>query len=125
MRIISLASIPDRQAQLKKTVMSLLIQCDKMNVALNGYKEIPSFLNRNNKISAYLSDNSMGDAEKFRNIGEGYNFTCDDDLIYPGNYIQTLINKIDQYKCIISCHGRNYNYPAASFKKSKNTRFRL
>lgn len=35
-----------------------------------------------------------------------YYFTLDDDLIYPSNYAQTMIETIERTHSIVSCHGR-------------------
>jgi glycosyltransferase involved in cell wall biosynthesis len=35
-----------------------------------------------------------------------YYFTCDDDLIYPPDYIERTIEAIENHKCIVSYHGR-------------------
>jgi len=38
-----------------------------------------------------------------------YFFSLDDDIYYPTNYIETTIQAIDKYKCIVSYHGRHLN----------------
>jgi hypothetical protein len=35
-----------------------------------------------------------------------YYFTCDDDLIYPPDYVSKTIQAIEKHKCIVSYHGR-------------------
>jgi len=35
-----------------------------------------------------------------------YYFTCDDDLIYPPDYVHRTILAIEKYKCIVTYHGR-------------------
>src|SRR3972149_5686123 len=32
--------------------------------------------------------------------------TCDDDLIYPPDYVKRMVEAIEHYKCIVSFHGR-------------------
>lgn len=32
--------------------------------------------------------------------------TCDDDLIYPPDYVKRMVEAISHYKCIVSFHGR-------------------
>ena len=54
---------------LKKTIASIYFQVDKIYVGLNNYKKIPAFLDEN-KIEPFLSDNKLGDAEKFRYVGK-------------------------------------------------------
>lgn len=90
-----LATIPGREESVKKTIDSLEKQVDIMSVR-----------NGDLRLSQY------GDAEKFNGLDRfrGYLFTCDDDLLYPPDYCQTLIKKIEQYgrKALITCHGRTF-----------------
>lgn len=120
-----LATIPGRVYSVLKTVKSLNDQVDFLNVMCNNYSEHEADV-----IEASVSDwqyyhnfkpnglvfrkryNEYGDAEKFYNLDnlDGYIFTCDDDLLYPNDYIKTLIDKIEQYgrKALITCHGRTF-----------------
>jgi len=104
---VGIASINGRQKYLKKTIESLINQCDKMYICLNNYMRIPSFC-YHEKIFAFLYDNEKGDAGKYFAVDklEGYYFSCDDDLIYPKNYISIYIRHIDKYSCLITTHGR-------------------
>lgn len=104
-----IASIPDRERLLKKVVDSLLPQVDQLNIMLNNYPKTPSFCNKP-KVNHYHLDNSKGDAAKFyglKNI-EGYIFTCDDDLIYPPDYVELTIKELKKHgnRVILSHHGR-------------------
>ncbi len=63
----------------------------------------------------YLYDNSkhilnLTDNGKFHGLAKMkepcYYFTCDDDLIYPPDYIPDMIEKIKEHNCIVSHHGR-------------------
>jgi hypothetical protein len=111
---ICIASIPERQDMLKKTVESLKGQYDNLYVALNNYPEIPSFLKNAEVVQL---DNSMGDAGKFwfTEHLDGYIFTCDDDLIYPPDYVKYMIKGIVKYKCPVTLHGKTYPRPFKSF----------
>ena len=102
-----------------KTIESIYHQCDVINVALNDYSEIPIEL-YDNKINLFITNNEKGDAYKFFNLinSDGYYFTVDDDLIYPENYTEFMIGKIEEYqrKSIISLHGRSFtSYPINSY----------
>tara|TARA_R110000868_G_scaffold325463_1_gene586251 strand:+ start:6631 stop:10347 length:3717 start_codon:yes stop_codon:yes gene_type:complete len=113
-----LASIPSREAALSKTVSSLIKQVDSLKVHLNGYASIPLFLNHP-KIEVVLGDNSRGDNSKFHWIDtlNGYVFTCDDDLLYPPNYIQQMQRGIDVYRCLVGASGSSFKEtgPLSSF----------
>lgn len=102
-----------------KTVESIYNQCDIINITLNDYEEIPVEL-YDKKINLFISDNDRGDAYKFYKLmdSDGYFFTIDDDLIYPENYSQYMVDKVNQYgrKCIITLHARTFNsFPINSF----------
>ncbi len=113
--IVQIASIPEREKKLKKTIESLLPQVDRMRIMLNGYDHTPEFLK---DIEHVHLDNSTGDAAKFYGVEylQGYIFTCDDDLIYPPDYIERTIDKINTYKCPVSWHGRIYTRPYRGYK---------
>jgi hypothetical protein len=99
---------------LRKTVASLRPQVDRLFVALNNYPSTPDFLNEGEYIHL---DNSTGDAAKFYNVEkwDGYFFSCDDDLIYPPDYVQTMITAIHKYKGIVTLHGKKYPRPFTTF----------
>jgi predicted DNA-binding protein YlxM (UPF0122 family) len=119
--IVGIASLPDRVNCLEQTIYSLYDQVDKIIVGLNNYEEIPSFLEMN-KIESYILDNSLGDAAKFLKIDQfinDYYFACDDDMIYPENYCQLMVEKIQKYKSIIGLHGVNILKPVTSYYKNR------
>jgi len=110
MIFVKIASIPVRIKQLEETIFKLLNQVDRFDVYLNNYPAIPEFL-QHPKVRIFTSQEygDRGDTGKFFQIEDvsGYVLTIDDDLIYPENYIQTMINKIDFYKrnVFICVHG--------------------
>lgn len=115
--IAQIASLPARVVTLEKTVASLLPQVDFLFVALNGYEEVPAFLKTDKKIVHALMDNTLGDAAKFYDIEErnGYVFTCDDDLVYPSDYVGYMKSKVDEHQCVVSLLGKRYrNRPITS-----------
>ncbi|ULB45240.1 tetratricopeptide repeat protein [Limnospira fusiformis KN01] len=123
--VASLASIPDRLESLEVTVNVLYPQVDRLNVYLNNYPTVPSFLMRE-KIYVARSQvhGNLGDSGKFFWCEEiqGYHFTCDDDLAYPPDYIKTLIGKIEQYqkKAVIGVHGSIFRQPFNSYQEARN-----
>ena len=123
-----LAAIPKREDFLKKVIDSLLPQVDVLRVFLNSYKKVPGWLEIL-PVECKLLDNSTGDAAKFYGIEniEGYFFSCDDDLIYPKNYVQTIIDKIEIYKrkAIITLHGRTMpDRPVRSYYRDRFETYR-
>jgi hypothetical protein len=119
--IIGIASVPQRVECLKDTIESLLPQCDKIILGLNNYVEAPNFI-IHEKIEVHLLDNSLGDAAKFYKIDENnnvYYLTCDDDLIYPNDYVKYLISKTQQYNVPVGLHGAIIKRPVTSMYKNR------
>jgi hypothetical protein len=121
-RIISVASYK-RINSLVKTIESIYNQSDEINIFLNDHEgEIPpQFLDK--KINLYFSDNRYGDALKFAKLmdSDGYYLTIDDDLIYPPNYVDHMINRCKEFlnKRVITLHGRKFSKePIKSFYNS-------
>lgn len=123
--IIGIASIPSRKASLKKTLDYLMLNKDISNiyVYLNNYRTTPGFLSRP-KVEVFKSQDhgDIGDIGKFFMAGElkkgCYYFCCDDDIIYPSDYICHMKKKIDKHKCPVGVHGlilrRDRSYTRAS-----------
>lgn len=125
-KIFNVASY-NRKGSLLKTIDSIYNQADIINIALNLYEETPSEL-IDSKINIFHKDNSIGASFKFLRIleSDGYFFTIDDDLIYPENYSDYMINRFNHYggKKIVTLHGRKYTgFPITSYYKSPHTKF--
>ncbi len=113
-----IASIPDREKALEKTVESLRHQVDQVCVTLNDYDHVPEFLF---DCKTIILDNSMGDAGKFyfAEKCEGYLLTCDDDLIYPSGYVDKMIKGLEKHPgCVVTLHGRVYSRPVVGFQQA-------
>ncbi len=124
----SLASMPDRENSLKQVINSIYHQVDEINVYLNDYQHVPGFLMKKG-ISVFRSQDEigdLGDVGKFYRCESihGYHFTMDDDLIYPPDYIETLIKNIEENgrEMVVSFHGRIFNkFPIRSYYHSYST----
>lgn len=117
-KIAGIASIQTREESLKETVRSLYNQVDVICIYLNDYKKVPKFLIKE-KIKVYRG-NDLTDLGKFYGLyfHKGYYFSCDDDLIYPPDYVEYMTEKIDQYDCIVSCHGRIFMGKIGSYYRN-------
>lgn len=104
----TLATIPGRTAELRLCLESLCPQMDSVIVACNYPNEVlpDEDLMRSEVIRQYYykltlnrADNSMGDAMKFAHseTTEGYQFICDDDIVYPPDYAERMIAKIEEH----------------------------
>jgi glycosyltransferase involved in cell wall biosynthesis len=90
--IVGIATFKGREELLKRTIESLDGQVDKIIIY-------------DNEVNTDLTDNG-----KFYGLTlqkkACYYFSCDDDIIYPSNYIQHTIQAIEKYNCIVTYHGR-------------------
>lgn len=124
-----LATIPERIECLEIVIKSLYNQVDRLNIICNGHtdKDLERFIGMpiGDKVIFYRRNNQMTDGEKYYNIENcepGYIFTCDDDLQYSENYVQHMINKIEQYerKAVVTLHGRVWSdIPIYSFYRDR------
>ena len=110
--IASMASIPARAGMLEDSVRSLLAQCDKVRVFLNGYTQVPAFL-AHPRVEVRCSQDwdDRGDAGKFHWIDhddeEGFRIVADDDLIFPPDFAAVMAKAVAARdgKAIYSAHG--------------------
>jgi hypothetical protein len=117
----SMATVPGREASLEQVVQALLPQVDRLNVYLNNFHEIPSCL-WHPQIEAVRSED-LSDAGKFFWSGavQGYHFTVDDDLLYPDDYVTTLIGAVERHqrKALVGVHGAVLLAPMTSYYKNR------
>ncbi len=104
-----IASIPERADSLERVLASIAPQVDEIQLSLNDYTEPPAFLADFPNVRATIRAANGGDAEKFAAVDnwDGYVVTIDDDLVYPPDYVETLIAGIERYgRCrAVSFHG--------------------
>jgi len=122
---IGIASLPERVNSLERTLDSLYLQADQIFCVLNGHKTMPSFSKKwHNVVFIPMSDNE-GAVMKFymADAIEGYYFSIDDDLQYSSTYVRDMTAKVDEYKCIVSLHGKHYGgeRPIKSYRRSFTT----
>lgn len=91
--IIGMATIEGREDHCSLAVKSLIDNVDYL------------LLHKNGAYGEGLTDNG-----KFRIIDHVnepcYVFLCDDDILYPHDYIKHTIEQIEKYNCIVTYHGR-------------------
>lgn len=118
------ATYKPREEALKKAVASIIDQVDEVRIHFNGYtiQQIPSWCDELEKVYSLVGENDLTDNGKFASLdgfefdtSSEYYFSCDDDIIYPSDYVKTTIDNIKKYGIIISYHGRklqglNRNY---------------
>jgi glycosyltransferase involved in cell wall biosynthesis len=124
-RTATLATVPGREAALRECLESLCPQMDAVYVAFNyPAGRVPGWFrdlqgHHNNLWDGMSCATNLGSCEKFAHSakGEGWQFICDDDLIYPPDYAEYMIAKAEQYKrkAIINCGGSVIKEPLVSF----------
>lgn len=91
--VIGIATTGDREEYLQRTIASLKDQCDEM------------FIYRNDRMPEDYTDNAKFIFLTMFNKPIYY-FSCDDDIIYPPDYVSKTIREIEKHKCIVTYHGR-------------------
>lgn len=90
--VVGIATFKGREKALKSAIKSLQGQVDEIIIY-------------DNEVNPNKADNG-----KFYGLSQikehCYFLTCDDDLIYPPNYVGNMISSIDYYGCIVTHHGR-------------------
>jgi hypothetical protein len=109
--LASLASVAGREDSLQQVVERLLPQVDVLRVYLNRYAEVPGFLRRARvEVCRSQEHGDRGDAGKFfwaDDHSPGYRLTCDDDLVYPEDYVVRMLAAVERYdrRTVIGLHG--------------------
>lgn len=114
----ALCSIPQREKALLSTLGSLLHQVDRVYLYLDHYDKPPDYLQSMRRVTVLRSQDQPGlrDNGKFLMFNEVlteqrgapfYWFTCDDDIIYPSDYVHTLLQHLARYKrrAVVGLHG--------------------
>jgi hypothetical protein len=106
----NIATMDGRQDILPYAVKSLLFQCDRVRVYFNDYVPKASYL-KHPHIEVVTGMPDKGAGSKFfwatdASEDEIY-LSCDDDIIYPPDYVARTLRALDTYKgCIVTYHGR-------------------
>jgi hypothetical protein len=114
---VGVASIPSREASLKKVVQRLLPQARQIGVYLNGYDKVPQFLRRSRIVVARSQDHGdLRDNGKFFFLDKTesrYYASVDDDVFYPWNYLRHLVELLHDAEQLaaVGVHGAIYPSP--------------
>ena len=115
----SMSTIAWREPGLPEAVVSILPQVDRLNVFLQGYIGTPLCLG-DPKIRVLRDTDApesaaLGASAKFHwlwhgIVGDGYHFTVDDDIVYPPDYVERCVHKIDEHdrRVVVGYHGMIY-----------------
>ena len=95
-----------------------------MQVCLNRYDHLPGFL-KHAKIETVQSTHfgDLKDVGKFFWNGNdaGYHLSCDDDLVYPSNYVARIFAAVEQYEksAVVGYHGILLHARVASYYRDR------
>lgn len=90
--VAGLATFEGREKSLQETINSLSSQVDEI------------FIYDNSKHTDKRDNGKFYGLTKFKE--PCYYLTCDDDLIYPEDYVSSMIGNIEKFNCIITHHGK-------------------
>lgn len=117
-----MATVSGNEVALRAAVTSLLPQVDGLFVYLNGFSEVPSFLQGLDKVKCHLDSDGTryGDAGKFWGLGQvrdAIYLTCDDDILYPQDYIARMTQELSDCggQSVICVHGSLLVQPLENF----------
>lgn len=143
--IAFIASVKEREEQLKIVIESIYDQVDLIHLVLNWYEEVPDWVgdldgeakifchfnpenkNAHDAIWNYLdAENAVLEVKTgwtlSERLHENYYFIIDDDILYPQNYIDKLIGCIENHerRAVITVHGANILRPIENYLDSRN-----
>lgn len=115
---VGIASTPNREVGLLDSISCLAPQVKHVYVWLNGYEHIPHTSHEN--VTFHRSTENIGDVGKLKIIEfiddmEFYLFLCDDDILYPVDYVE---HNLRYYKpgTIQASHGKLFpKFPISSY----------
>lgn len=134
MIIASIASLASRRPLLEQVINSLAPQVDAICVYLNGYDGIPAYLRHPKVVHAILSSEAgwRGAEAKFfpfdrdafkaapRWSDDDVAFVCDDDIIYPPDYVEKMMECMARHPgCAVCVHGSVLMDPFISYADSR------
>lgn len=136
LRTLFVATLPEREATLKRMLLSMHNQVDAIRIMLNGweYRQAHAFglwcnLNGMGEAVAVMLDNSLKDGAKFYEADyyPGYVIICDDDIEYPPDFVEHMITKVEEYKrtAVVTVMGKLMKpRPLESYYKDFSTAYR-
>lgn len=94
MRIANVATYPAREESCLPALISIAVQVDVLNIALNQYTDVPRSLRGIRNANFHFPQENLKDVGKFCFEAQDDDdvFLCDDDIIYPADYTDRMIH---------------------------------
>lgn len=126
---IGIATLKERRESLRQVLEALSPQADQIYVYLSRHNTPPpfSFSNVEYIPSGAVSDSDLGDAGKFLFVDQAkdYYMACDDDLDYPANYVEYMIDMISKHGPVVTLHGWDTKSNQRSYHRDRGARYHL
>jgi hypothetical protein len=122
---ICIATLPEREASLRSAFESLRDQANEFHIYLNGHRRVPEFMrgDKGSDCEIWRSKQNDGAVKKFwwANKLSGYLLFCDDDIIYPDNYVERVVEGIERYgrRAVVGFHGSVFPDDFSSYAKHR------
>jgi hypothetical protein len=123
--VATVATMPERLPLLERMLDSIELQVDRINVYLDGHDKIPDRITGSKFVVEKADpEASLHAAGKFRwaaGLDECYHFVCDDDILFPGDYVSRMIAAIERYdrKAAVGVHAIRFQGPPYAFYKKR------
>ena len=108
---VFMATYPGGFSKVGKAVNSLLKQTrdiTKLTLHVNG-TDLPPNLPKDPRLEVITSETDYADNGKFKHMlnHSGYMFTVDDDINYPEDYVEKMVQYVEQFgrKALVGVHG--------------------
>lgn len=118
------ATVPERVEALAIMVRGILPQVDRLTVYLDRWEgAVPRFLD-DDRIEVVQTPEGRRDAGKFAGALSPewrYFLTLDDDIMYPPDYVQRMVQKLEQYPdAVVGVHGSVLRHPVHSYMRDRD-----
>lgn len=123
--VATVATMPARVSLLERMLDTIEPQVDRIHVYLDGHDEIPDRIKGSKfVVEKAASKTSLHAAGKFRwaaELGDCFHFTCDDDILFPVDYVARMVAAIERYdrKAAVGVHAIRFQGPPYAFYKKR------
>ncbi len=108
---ILISTVCERSSTFQTVFQGLVNQADRICVSLNGYTEVPIFVRNESRVSYKINEVDLRRANHvwdWMSDVEGTVFIADDDILYPDDYVQRMVDFLASHrnKIVASVHGK-------------------
>lgn len=117
-RVAQLATLPEREGNLKECCDNIVPFVDEVRVMLNNYEIVPAWMSKMDKVTPVLRKNEKGDAEKFYKVEELKNtiiYILDDDIVYNEVFFNSCHDAVIRHRCPVGFMGKIMSQNPATY----------